>query len=264
MVTFADRVKVNTTTTGTGTITLGQAVVGYQTFAAGGVSNGDEVRYVIEDGNDFEIGLGQYTHSGTTLSRSLTSSSTGSLLNLSGSAEVFISPSSADLVLSSNAYKSTEFNSTAGQTSYTLNYVVGAVDVFFNGVKLAASDYTATNGTSVVLSDAAALNDKVEVIEYGIFNTNLSTFGNNFTLPSSDGTNGQVLGTNGNGTLSFVDGGSGGGGSASLDAITVIPSRTVTSDVTVSSTQSAFSVGPITIQSGVTVTVQSGGRYVMI
>jgi hypothetical protein len=261
VVTFADRVKVNTTTTGTGDITLGQAAVGYQTFAAAGVSDGDEVRYVIEDGAAWEIGAGTYNSSGTTLTRSLTSSSTGSLLNLTGNAEVFISPSAADLVLSSNAYNSTKFTSTAGQTTYTLNYVVGAVDIFFNGVKLSPSDYTATNGTSIVLADAAALDDVVEVVEYGIFNTNLSTFGNNFTLPSTDGTSGQVLGTNGSGTLSFVDGG---GGSASLDAITVIPSRTVTSDITVSSTQSAFSVGPITIQSGVTVTVQSGGRYVMI
>jgi len=263
VVTFADRVKVNTTTTGTGTITLGAAASGYQTFADGGVTNGDEVRYVIEDGVYWEIGVGQYIHASTTLTRTLTSSSTGSLLNLSGSAEVFISPSSADLILSSNAYKSTEFNSTAGQTSYTLNYVVGSIDVFFNGVKLAASDYTASNGTSIVLADAAAVNDKVEVVEYGIFNSNLSTFGNNFTLPSSDGTNGQALITNGSGTLSFGTV-SGGGGSASLDAITVIPSRTVTSNITVSSTQSAFSVGPITIQNGVTVTVQAGGRYVMI
>lgn len=263
MVTFADRVKVNTTTTGNGDISLGQAAVGYQTFAAAGVSDGDEVRYVIEDGTSWEIGAGIYNSTGTTLTRSLTSSSTGSLLNLTGNAEVFISPSAADLVLSSNAYNSTKFTSTAGQTTYTLNYVVGAVDVFFNGAKLTGSDYTATNGTSILLSDAADLDDIVEVVEYGIFNTNLSTFGNNFNLPSTDGTSGQVLGTNGSGTLSFIDGGSG-GGSASLDAITVIPSRTVTSNITVSSTQSAFSVGPITIQSGVTVTVQSGGRYVMI
>ncbi len=82
MVKVADRVKVTTTTTGTGTITLGNAVTGFRTFANGGVSDGDSVRYVIESGNDYEIGTGTYTHSGTTLSRTLTSSSTGSLLNL--------------------------------------------------------------------------------------------------------------------------------------------------------------------------------------
>ena len=93
-----NRARMTTATTGTGTITLGSAVSKYQSFAAAGAVDGRSYRYVIEDGTAWEIGIGAYTSSGTTLTRGLVQSSTGSLLNLSGSAEVFISPIAADII----------------------------------------------------------------------------------------------------------------------------------------------------------------------
>ena len=99
MVSLANRAKVATATTGTGTITLGAAESGYQTFANAGVSNADVVRYTIEDGDAWEIGTGTYTASGTTLSRTPTESSGGgSAITLTGNAVVFVSATAADLI----------------------------------------------------------------------------------------------------------------------------------------------------------------------
>ena len=72
----------------------------------------------------------------------------------------------------------TYFTATAGQTSFTVSYTPGLVDVYYNGSKLAASEYTASNGTTIVLANAAVVNDALEVISYaysvGAF-TGLST-----------------------------------------------------------------------------------------
>ena len=86
-----NRAKMNTTTTGSGTLTLTTADTGYQTFAAAGVSDGDVVDYVIEEGTNWEIGTGTYSSSGTSLTRSASeSSSGGAAITLGGTAKVFI------------------------------------------------------------------------------------------------------------------------------------------------------------------------------
>jgi hypothetical protein len=97
---LANRAKMTTSTTGTGSVTLGVASLGYQTFTAAGVVNGDEIRYVIEDGVNWEIGTGVYTDG--VMTRSLVESSTGSLLNLSGTATVLLSITADDFATSAD------------------------------------------------------------------------------------------------------------------------------------------------------------------
>jgi hypothetical protein len=91
-----NRAKVYTTTTGTGTVTLGTVFAPYQSFASAGALNGKTYAYLIEDGANWEIGTGVYTSSGTTFSRSFQSSSTGSLLSLTGNATIAVVARVAD------------------------------------------------------------------------------------------------------------------------------------------------------------------------
>ena len=93
-----NRAKMTTATTGSGTVTLGSASNGFQTFAAAGVSNGDVVQYVIEEGANFEIGTGTYSSTGSSLTRSPTeSSNSNAAITLAGQATVSITAVADDL-----------------------------------------------------------------------------------------------------------------------------------------------------------------------
>jgi hypothetical protein len=90
---LADRVKETTTTTGTGTVTLAGASAGYQSFSAIGNANSTYYTIAAQTGTEWEVGIGTYTSSGTTLSRTtvLSSSNSGSLVNFSaGTKDVFV------------------------------------------------------------------------------------------------------------------------------------------------------------------------------
>ncbi len=63
---------------------------------------------------------------------------------------------------------------TQGQTSFNFNYNVGYVDVFYNGVKLASSEFTASNGSTIVLGDIAYAGDIIELISYNTVSGGIS------------------------------------------------------------------------------------------
>ena len=87
---LADRVQETTTTAGSGTITLAGAKPGYQSFAA--IGDGNTTYYTIAGLTEWEVGIGTYTSSGTTLSRDtvLASSASGAKVTFSaGTKDVF-------------------------------------------------------------------------------------------------------------------------------------------------------------------------------
>jgi hypothetical protein len=141
---LADRVKETTTTTGTGTITLAGASTGFQSFAV--VGNGNTTFYCIAGQNtaEWEVGIGTYTSSGTTLARTtvLESSNSNSLVNFSaGTKDVFVTypadksvnslenrVSSSASITSPLAWNSDNFDeycATAQSTALTINADAG-------------------------------------------------------------------------------------------------------------------------------------------
>jgi hypothetical protein len=86
-----DRVRESTTTTGTGTYTLAGATPGFQSFSV--IGDGNTTYYAATDGTDWEVGIGTYTASGTTLARTtiLESSNSGSAVNwIAGEKDIFV------------------------------------------------------------------------------------------------------------------------------------------------------------------------------
>jgi len=148
---IADRVRETTTTTGTGTITLAGAVTNFETFTAN-LSNSDTTYYSIVDNTngDFEVGLGTFTASGTTLARTtiIASSNSNSAVNFgSGTKDVFITiPASKMIVKDASGNVSIDGDVTIADGSN--DFDVASHDGT-NGLKL---------GGNIVTSSATELN----------------------------------------------------------------------------------------------------------
>jgi len=115
---------------------------------------------------------------------------------------------------------------TQGQTSFNFNYNVGYVDVFYNGVKLASSEFTASNGSTIVLGDIAYAGDIIELISYNTVSGGISGGGGVSILSDlTDVTIGSLVAGD---TLQY-------NGSKFVNDYTITSTTTSTSEVTLMS-----------------------------
>jgi hypothetical protein len=156
MVTLVNRAKVSTATTGTGTITLGAAESGYQSFADAGVVDTNVVRYVIEDGDAWEIGSGTYTAAGTTLTRTVSESSNAdAAISLTGSAVVYVSATAADLAPPLELYAENPVTPVAPSATGTNAVAIGSesVSAGLRSVSLGDSYASGTDSLAAATAD---------------------------------------------------------------------------------------------------------------
>jgi len=136
------------------------------------------------------------------------------------------------------------FTATAGQTSFaTSGYTPGFLDVYLNGVHLVnGTDYAATNGSDVVLTVGAALDDIVQVVAFTTFE--VAGLGGAGLFKGENGETGDT--TNGAGDIFRIN------------------EQTLNTSVTIDADENASATGPLTIASGVTLTVTSGGNLSIV
>ena len=159
---LADRVKETTTTTGTGTYTLGGAATGFESFAA--VGNGNTTYYCCTDGTNFEVGVGTYTASGTTLARTtiLQSSNSDSAVNwTSGTRDIFVTqPAEKAVFLNASDHLETEGGVIAlknGGTQSEVRLYCESSNAHYAAVKAPAHADFAGNVTSTLPSVTGTL-----------------------------------------------------------------------------------------------------------
>ena len=148
-----DRVQETSTTTGTGTFTLAGAVSGFQSFSV--IGNANTTYYAIVGGAEWEVGLGTYTSSGTTLSRDtiLESSNGGTAVNFSaGTKNVFVTYPAEEAVYqdATGAAFAPQFAASNGLN--VNNGTIGSSYTFPTGYNsVEAGDITLSGGVTVTV-----------------------------------------------------------------------------------------------------------------
>lgn len=135
------------------------------------------------------------------------------------------------------------FTATSGQTSFaTAGYTAGFVDVYMNGVRLVdGTDFTATNGSDVVLTSGAATGDIIDVLMFTAVDLATAVGG------------GRYKGERG--TL---------GPAAAAGDIFRVSEQTLNTNVTIDATENASATGPLAVASGITITVTTGGNLSIV
>lgn len=167
-----DRVWETTTTTGTGTLTLAGAKTGYRSFAV--VGDGNAVPYCITDGTDYEVGVGTYGASGTTLTRAstpLASSNSGAAVSWgAGTKDVFCVAPASLLSVADPSLCAGRLTLTSG-TPVTTSDVTAATTIYFTpfkGARIALYDGAAWE--SVQFSETSlAVGTKTSGANYDVF-----------------------------------------------------------------------------------------------
>jgi hypothetical protein len=198
--------RVVSSTTGTGTLTLGAAVSGCLTFANAGVKDGDVVSYGISDGSNSEVGIGTYTSSGPTLSRTtvLASTNSGNKISCSGNQQVYVTILAEDITQNDGWIRVKDTWTYASATTITVPSGATAIYSVGDKIKLTQTNakyfyiidvadtlLTITAGTSYTLTNAtirdvfySKLSNPVGFPEYFAYTPSISYAGGT-TNPTS-------------------------------------------------------------------------------
>lgn len=158
-----DRVKEITTTTGTGTYTLGGASTGFQSFSV--IGNGNTTYYAVTDNINWEVGIGTYTASGTTLSRDtiLASSNSNNAVNWSaGTKDIFVTyPAERSITGPSTATDNAvvRFDTTDGTIVQNSGVTIDDSNNMTGVVALTATGNISFDGGTFVFNDSGADKD---------------------------------------------------------------------------------------------------------